>query len=64
MAAKKSYPLRVSEDVLKAMKRWADDDLRSMNAQIEYTLREALRKSGRLRPKDEKARSDGSGEGE
>ena len=49
MAAKKSYPLRINEDVLVALKRWADDELRSVNAQIEYVLRDALRKSGRLR---------------
>jgi len=49
MAAKKSYPLRINEDVLKAMKRWSDDELRSVNAQIEYVLRDALRKSGRLK---------------
>ncbi len=49
MPAKKSYPLRIHPDVLEAMKRWSDDELRSVNAQIEYVLREALRKSGRLR---------------
>ena len=49
MAAKKSYPLRINPDVLNAMKRWSDDDLRSVNAQIEYVLREALRKQGRLK---------------
>ena len=48
MAAKKSYPLRINPDVLKAMKRWSDDELRSVNAQIEYVLREALRSQGRL----------------
>lgn len=32
-----------------AMHRWAEDDLRSLNAQIEFVLREALRKSGRLK---------------
>lgn len=48
MAEKKSYPLRISADVLEALVRWADDDLRSANAQIEYLLREALRKAGRL----------------
>ena len=48
MAAKKSYPLRISAPVLDAMKRWSDDELRSVNAQIEYVLRDALRKSGRL----------------
>ena len=49
MAAKKSYPLRINTDVLKAMQRWSDDELRSVNAQIEYVLRDALRKSGRLK---------------
>ena len=49
MATKKSYPLRINPDVLKAMQRWSDDELRSVNAQIEYVLRDALRKSGRLK---------------
>ena len=52
MAKKKAFALRVSEPVMQAMQRWADDDLRSLNAQIEWVLREALKKSGRLR--DEK----------
>ena len=47
--AKKAYPLRINESVLAAMQRWADDDLRSINAQIEYVLREALVKSGRVK---------------
>jgi hypothetical protein len=47
--AKKSYPLRINEDVLSAMKRWSDDELRSVNAQIEYVLRKALREQGRLK---------------
>ena len=51
MPAKKSYPLRINEDVLEAMKRWSDDELRSVNAQIEYVLRDALRRSGRLKVK-------------
>ena len=50
MADKKAYPLRISTDVLEAVQRWADDDLRSANAQIEFLLREALRKAGRLKP--------------
>ncbi|WP_424681796.1 Arc family DNA binding domain-containing protein [Frateuria sp. YIM B11624] len=49
-AEKKAYPLRISASVLEAMQRWSDDELRSVNAQIEYVLREALRKSGRLKP--------------
>jgi len=52
MAIKKAYPLRISGDVLDAVQRWAEDDLRSANAQIEYLLREALRKAGRLKPSD------------
>ena len=48
-AEKKAYPLRISTDVLDAVQRWADDELRSVNAQIEYVLREALRKAGRLK---------------
>jgi hypothetical protein len=46
--ARKAYPLRISAPVLAAVQRWADDELRSVNAQIEYLLREALRKAGRL----------------
>ena len=49
MAEKKAYPLRISSQVLDAVQRWADDDLRSVNAQIEYVLREALREAGRLK---------------
>lgn len=50
MAEKKAYPLRISVEVLDAVQRWADDELRSVNAQIEYVLRDALRKAGRLKP--------------
>jgi hypothetical protein len=49
LAEKKAYPLRISSDVLDAVQRWAEDELRSVNAQIEYVLRDALRKAGRLR---------------
>ena len=58
MAAKKSYPLRISPDVLDAMRRWSDDELRSLNAQIEYVLRDALREAGRLKTKTPKGESD------
>ena len=49
MTAKKAYPLRINAEVLDAFQRWADDELRSLNAHIEYVLREALRKNGRLK---------------
>ena len=49
MGEKKAYPLRINAEVLAAAQRWADDELRSLNAQIEYLLRDALRKAGRLK---------------
>ena len=51
MAKKKAFPLRINEDIWQAVRRWSDDELRSVNGQIEYLLRDALRKSGRL-PRD------------
>jgi len=48
MSARKAFALRVDPAILRAMQQWANDDLRSLNAQIEFVLREALRRSGRL----------------
>jgi hypothetical protein len=48
VSERKAYPLRIGADVLEALQRWAADELRSVNAQIEFALREALRKAGRL----------------
>jgi hypothetical protein len=53
MAARKAFALRMDEKTLAAVQRWANDDLRSLNAQIEFVLREALRHAGRLK-KDKK----------
>jgi hypothetical protein len=53
MAEKKAYPLRINAQVLEAIQRWADDELRSLNAQIEYVLRDALRRNGRLKAPDD-----------
>jgi len=53
VSEKKAYPLRINAAVLAAVQRWADDELRSANAQIEYVLRDALRKAGRLPPADD-----------
>lgn len=47
--SKKAFPLRINPDVLSAMQRWADDELRSVNAQIEYVLRDALLNQGRVK---------------
>ena len=49
MNEKKAYPLRINAQVLAAMQHWADDELRSLNAQIEYVLRDALRRAKRLK---------------
>lgn len=48
MSSRKAFALRIDEKTMAAMHRWAEDDLRSLNAQIEFVLREALRKAGRL----------------
>lgn len=48
MAEKKKFLLRIDENIYNALEKWAADDLRSINAQIEYLLKEILRKSGRL----------------
>jgi hypothetical protein len=47
--ARKNFPLRIDAGVLDAVRRWADDDLRSLNGQIEFLLRDALRRSGRTK---------------
>jgi hypothetical protein len=51
VAERKKFLLRLDPEVYDAVRRWADDDLRSVNAQIEYLLRRALDGSGRpVRP--------------
>ncbi|MGE0459932.1 MAG: hypothetical protein AB7Q16_01040 [Vicinamibacterales bacterium] len=47
MAERKSFLLRIDPKLLEAVQRWANDDLRSLNAQIEFLLRRALREAGR-----------------
>ena len=47
-AERKSFLIRVDPTLLDAAQRWANDDLRSLNAHIEYLLRDALRRAGRL----------------
>jgi len=48
VADRKSFLLRADAGILEAMQRWANDDLRSLNAQVEFVLRGALRDAGRL----------------
>ena len=47
MADRKPFLLRIDRETLDALQRWADDDLRSLNGQIEFLLRRALRDAGR-----------------
>lgn len=47
MADRKPFLLRIDRAVLDAVQRWADDDLRSLNGQVEFLLRRALQESGR-----------------
>lgn len=47
--SKKAFALRIDAQILDAIQRWADDDLRSLNAQIEWALRDALRRAGRVK---------------
>ena len=47
MAERKPFLLRMEPEVFAALQRWADDDLRSLNGQIEFLLRRALEDAGR-----------------
>jgi hypothetical protein len=48
VSERKSYPLRLDPALYEALRIWADDELRSVNAQIEFLLLTALRRAGRL----------------
>ncbi len=60
---RKTYPLRINPEILTALQQWANDDLRSVNAQIEFVLRESLIKAGRLK-RAAVTQVEDSGEGE
>lgn len=49
MAAKKRFLLRVDQSVYDAFEKWAADELRSVNGQMEFVLSEALKKAGRYK---------------
>ena len=57
MAARKQYPLRIDPEVWGAIERWAADDMRSANGQVEWILRQALRQAGRLPERESKNRT-------
>lgn len=56
MADRKPFLLRIDPAVLDAVQRWANDDLRSLNAQIEFLLRRAAQQAGRLKDETSTAR--------
>ena len=56
MAKRKSFLVRIDPQVHQALQRWADDELRSINAQVEFLLRQCLREAGRLPGKEDNGR--------
>jgi hypothetical protein len=57
VAERKPFLLRIDREVLQAIQRWADDDLRSLNGHIEFLLRRALKDGGREPKKEKKEKS-------
>lgn len=53
MASKKNFVLRLDENMFKALEKWAADEFRSVNGQLEWLIAQALKESGRL-PKEKK----------
>jgi len=54
---RKSFLLRLDENILEALRLWADDEFRSLNGHLEYLLRKALKESGR-HPADKRGKND------
>jgi hypothetical protein len=58
MAERKPFLLRLDPATLEALQRWANDEFRSLNAQVDYLLTKALREAGRAKAEDRKPRSE------
>lgn len=56
MSDRKPFLLRIDREVMDALQRWADDDLRSLNGQIEYLMRKALKEAKRITEDQERGR--------
>ncbi len=52
MAAKKTFVLRLDEDVYKALEKWANDEFRSVNGQLEWIIDASMKKAGRKKESD------------
>jgi len=63
LAKRDAFLLRIDPEILAALRRWADDDLRSLNAQIDYLLRQRLREAGRMPARGAGARPSGDKDG-
>ena len=63
MAEKKPFALRIDAGTMKALEKWAADEFRSVNGQIEWVLHKALREAGRIKDKPREGAGDGPGEG-
>ena len=62
MGSKKQFPLRLDPKLYQALERWATDEFRSVNAHIEFLLREEARRAGRLRDEGGPRSTDNTGE--
>ncbi|MAC96232.1 MAG: Arc family DNA binding domain-containing protein [Flavobacteriales bacterium] len=58
MAKKKAFALRLDPEVLKAVEKWAADEFRSTNGQLEWIITQALKKESRLKSKSNKSLND------
>ena len=56
MAEKKSFALRIDADTMKLIEKWASDEFRSVNGQIEWMLHNALKEAGRLKAGEERGK--------
>lgn len=58
MANKKAFALRLNEEMMAAVEKWAADEFRSTNGQIEWIVAEALKKAGRYKKKEAEKKKD------
>jgi hypothetical protein len=61
MADRKAFLLRLDPALLEALQRWANDEVRSLNGQIEFLLTQALRQAGRAKERAEPGRTPKAG---
>lgn len=64
MAEKKPFALRIDATTMKALEKWAADEFRSVNGQIEWVLHQALREVGRIKDKPQREGAGGDEAGE